>query len=90
MQRIEIGIAVDAADDRFTVNHKAGLAVSTRGLDDARIALGPVVATFGDQPYAVAVALQAQAVAIAFDLVEPVWAGLDGLFRSLANKARNS
>jgi hypothetical protein len=58
-----------------------------KGLDFARIAVGVFVTA---QPYTVAVPLEAQAVAIVFDLVEPVWAGRDGLFRSLANKARNS
>lgn len=40
--------------------------------------VGPVVAATGDQAQAVAIALQAEAVAVVFHLMEPVGAGGDG------------
>ena len=43
------------------------------------IALGPVVAAARDQAHAVAVALQAEAVAVVFDLVKPHRGGRDGV-----------
>jgi hypothetical protein len=41
-------------------------------LSDPRVALGPVVTAPGDQADAVAVAFQAEAIAVVLDFVEPV------------------
>ena len=41
-------------------------------LDDQGIAIGPVVAVAGEQPHALAVALDDQAVAVVFDFMDPV------------------
>ncbi len=49
------------------------------GLDDPWISGGPVVAATGDQPHAVAIALQPEAVSVVLDLVEPVGAGPETL-----------
>jgi len=42
-----------------------------------RVAVAPVVAASGDQPHAVAIALQPQPVAVVFHFVEPVGAVRD-------------
>ena len=60
MQGVEVGIAVDAADDGLTIDHKMALPIPARGLDNARVALRPVVPALGDQPHAITVALQAE------------------------------
>ena len=70
MRRVEIGIAVDAADDSLAI--ELALPVLQRGFNDAREALGPVIAAAGDQPHAIAVALDAQPVAVELDFVEPL------------------
>ena len=44
---------------------------------DPWIALGPVIAAARDQPHAIAVALDPQAVAVVLDLVEPIRAARD-------------
>src|SRR6476659_5304234 len=48
------------------------------GLDDPGISLGPIVSAARDQPHTIAVALDAQAIAVVFDLVKPVRAVRDG------------
>ena len=53
VERVEIGDAVD---------HELLDPVLERGLHDLRVAVGPVVAASGDQPDAVAIALDAEAV----------------------------
>jgi len=40
-------------------------------LDDPGIALGPVITVPGEQPHAIAVALQAQPIAVVLDFVKP-------------------
>jgi hypothetical protein len=50
------------------------VSVLQRGLDDPGIALGPIVSAARNQPHAIAIALDAQAIADILDLVEPVWA----------------
>jgi hypothetical protein len=37
-----------------------------------RIALGPVITVAGNQPHAIAVALQAQPIAVVLDFVKPI------------------
>ena len=72
MQLIEIGDAVNAEDDGLAIDDELLVAVFQRGLDDPGIAFGPVVSAARDQPHAIAVALDAQAVAVIFDLVESI------------------
>jgi hypothetical protein len=69
MQRVEVRNAVDTEDHGFAVDHKLTDAVFQGGLTDPREAARPVTA--GDQPHAVAVALQPDAVAVIFDFVKP-------------------
>ena len=47
------------------------VAVAQRRLDDARIAIGPVMAVAGEQPHPLAVALNDQAIAVVLDFVDP-------------------
>jgi hypothetical protein len=60
--------------DRLAVDNELLASVFQCGLDDPGIALRPVVTAAGDQPNATAVALDPQAVAVTFDLVESVGA----------------
>jgi len=60
MQSIEVGIAVNAADDGLAIDHKMALPISERGLDYAGVSLGPVVTALGNQPHAPTVPLQAE------------------------------
>ena len=55
--------AVNAKHHRLAVDHELPVAVLQRGLDNPRVALDPVIAAARDQ---------AHAVAVVFDLVEPV------------------
>jgi hypothetical protein len=77
MQRVEIRNAIDPKDDRFAVDHKLTDTVFQSGLTDPREAARPVIAAAGDQPHTVPVALNANAVAVVLDLVQPVGAGRD-------------
>ena len=47
----------------------------TRGFDDPGICAGPVAAIAGNQAHAIAIALDAQAIAVILDFVQPI---LDG------------
>jgi hypothetical protein len=68
MQRIEIRNAIDP---RMTASQLL-LSDPASGLDNPGIAFGPVIAVSGNQPYPIALALRAQAVAVIFDFVDPV------------------
>ena len=72
MKRVEIGNAVDAENDGLAIDYKMLLPVLQRGLDNPRIALGPVVAVAGDQAHAIAGALDPQPIAVILDFVEPI------------------
>jgi hypothetical protein len=54
MQRVEVGDALHAQHHRLAVDDEPRLPVLQRGLDDPRIAAGPVIAAARDQPHAVA------------------------------------
>ena len=71
VQAVEVGDAVDAEQHRFAVDHERAVAVAQRGLDDAADSVAPVVAVAGEQPHALAVALDDQAVAVVLDFVKP-------------------
>jgi hypothetical protein len=62
MQRVEIGDAVDAKDDRLAADNELLVPVFQRRLDDSGIALAPVITAVRDQPHAIAVVLDPQAV----------------------------
>jgi hypothetical protein len=64
--------AVDAENDRLAIDDELLLAVLERGFDNPRIAVRPIVPVAGNQPHAIAVALDAQPVTVVLDLVEPV------------------
>src|SRR4029077_19707711 len=72
MQSIEVGHTVNAEHHGLAIDNELLHAVLQRSLGDPWIALGPVVAVAGDQPHAIAVALDAQAIAVIFDFVKPV------------------
>src|SRR6266566_6772820 len=86
MQGVEIGDAVDAENDRFTVNDELLLLVLQRGLDDPGITAGPIIAVARDQAHALSVALQPDAVPVILDLVKPVRSG--GYLRAARRNAK--
>jgi hypothetical protein len=57
MQGIEIGISVNAQDDRLAIDYEMLLAVLQCSFDDPGEAAGPVVTTPGDQADAIAIQL---------------------------------
>jgi hypothetical protein len=69
VKRVEVGDAIDTQDYGLAVEDEALLADLASRLDDPGIPIGPVIAAPGDQACAVAVALQAEAIAVVFDLV---------------------
>jgi hypothetical protein len=75
VQPIEIGNAVDAMQDRLAIDDERSCAVSQRGLDDQRVTIAPVIAVSGEQPNALALALDDQAIAVVLDLMKPVRPG---------------
>jgi hypothetical protein len=75
VQPVKIRDAVDAEQHSLAVDHERARSVPQRGLDDQRIAVGPVVAIAGEQPDALAFALNDQAVPVMLDLVNPVRTG---------------
>ena len=72
MQRAEIGHAVDTEDHGLAINDELAAAVLQRSLSDPREAFCPVIAAARDQPYPVAVALDAKAVSVKFSFVKPL------------------
>ena len=77
MQRIEVGNAIHPKGHGLAVDNKTLLPVLQRSFHNPRKTLGPVVTATGNQPHAVAVALNAQPVAVVLDLVEPIGAAGD-------------
>src|SRR6516165_9969564 len=75
MKRIEIGNAVDAQDDSLAIDDELLLTVLQRRLHDPGISFCPTIAAACDQPYAVAIALNAETEAVLLDLVKPFRAG---------------
>jgi hypothetical protein len=77
MQRVEIGDAIDAQDDRLAVDRKLLDAVLQGGLGNPWIALRPIIAAARDQPHPIAITLNADAKAVMLDFVKPLWPGRD-------------
>ena len=71
VQGVEVGDAVDAGQDRLAIDDEfVGAGSSARAFDDPRETVGPVMAVAGPQAHASAVALNDQATAVVFDLLE--------------------
>ena len=72
VQAVKIGNAVDAKQHGLAVENKLPAADTLRGLDDERIAIGPIVAIASEQPAADPAALCHQPEAVQFDFMQPV------------------
>jgi hypothetical protein len=72
VQGVEVGDAIDAKHHGLAIDHELPVPVLARCLDDPRVAVRPVVATARNQAHAFAVPLQPEAVAVVFDLMQPV------------------
>jgi hypothetical protein len=72
VQAVEIGATVDAEQHGLAVDHEASVPASKRGLGDERKSVAPIVTVAREQPNALAVALNYQAVAVMFDFVNPL------------------
>jgi hypothetical protein len=77
MQAVEIRDAVDAEQHSLAIDDERARSIAQRRFDDQRIAVGPVVPVEGEQPHALALALDDQPVAVVLDLVDPVRTGRD-------------
>jgi len=62
---------VCAEQDCFAVDDKIGVAIAERGLNDQRVAIGPVVAVAGEEPDALSFTLNDQPVAVHIHFVQP-------------------
>ena len=71
-RRVEVGDAIDAKHHGLAIDHELPVPVLARCLDNPRVAVRPVVATARNQAHAFAVPLQPEAVAVVFDLMQPV------------------
>jgi hypothetical protein len=85
VQTVEIGDAVDAQQHRLAIDDERSRSVLQRGLDDQRITISPVVSVAGEQPHALTLALNHQAIAIVLDFVEPCRPG-----RNLFSRCREA
>jgi hypothetical protein len=85
VQGVEVGKTVDAQNDCLAIDHELLHPGFQRGLDNPGITLGPIVAVAGDQPDTVAVAFDAQPVAVILDFVDPI-----RCVRNLAATGRNA
>jgi hypothetical protein len=75
MKRIEIRDPVNAEDDSLAIDHELTDAVFQGGFTDPRKAARLVIATPADHPHAVAVTLDANAIAIQLYFMKPFRAG---------------
>jgi hypothetical protein len=71
-QGVKVGNGVGAEHHGLTIDDELLERVLQRGLDDPRIAPRPVMTIAGEQPHAIAVAVNEQAEAVVFDFVGPV------------------
>src|SRR5262245_56034684 len=77
MQGIEVGITVNAQDDRLAVDYEMFVPVLQRGLDNPGIALSPVITASGDQSHTIVLPSHQYAEAVVFYFVIPVRAVRD-------------
>jgi hypothetical protein len=75
MQVVEVQDALDVKHADLAVDYELLLLDLQRGLDNPRIAPSPVEPAFGEQLDPLPVADNAPAVAVVFDVVDPVVAG---------------
>jgi hypothetical protein len=66
VQRVEIGDAVNAQNDSLAIDDELLAPVSEGGLSDPGEALRRVIAAAGNEPHAVAIAFDAQAVTTSY------------------------
>ena len=64
--------AIDAEQHRLAIDHERSSCDCAARLRDQRKPIGPVMAVAGEQPHALAVALDDQAIAVVLDFVDPV------------------
>src|SRR4029078_4242999 len=64
VQAVEVRYPVNAEKHRLAVDHKRAVSIPERGLNNQRIAIGPVVAVSREKAHALALALNNQTVAI--------------------------
>jgi hypothetical protein len=72
VQPVEVRDAVNAEKDGFTIKDKLLGPDATGGVNDQRIATGPVITVSGEQPDPVSIARDDEAEAILLDLVNLV------------------
>jgi len=72
VQPVEVGDAVNANERGLAIKDELLCPYATSGVDDQRIAAGPIVAVAGEQADAVAIARDDQPEAVLFYLVQPV------------------
>ena len=77
-QAVEIPSPVDAKQHRFAVDYERAVPVTQRGFKDQRIAIASVMAVPGEQPHALALALDDQAITVVLDS-----SGRSGTFAAL-------
>ena len=75
MQRVEVGDAIKAQHDGFTIDHKNASAGSSMRNNGPGITSRSVIAAAGDQPHPIAVTFKPQAIAVILDFVKPLWTG---------------
>jgi hypothetical protein len=68
-------VAVVPEHNRLAIDHKLLSPIPEHSLRDPREAIGPIITATGDQPDAVAIALDAQTISVVFDFVESLGAG---------------
>lgn len=72
MQGVEVGDAVDAEHHGLSVDDEVPLAVLQRGLDDPRVALGPIRTVAREEAHPLVLPNDQHSVAVVLYLVDPV------------------
>jgi hypothetical protein len=68
MQGIEVRNSIEGEQPSLAIDDELPVPVLAGDLDDPRISIAPVVATSGDQTDAIALAFEAETVAVVFSL----------------------
>src|SRR6516165_8845232 len=77
VQSVEIGDAIDTQHNDLSIEHELPDAVLQGGCGDPRIALRPIIAAPRNQAHSITVPLDADAEAVMFDFVKPLWSCRD-------------